>query len=172
MAYETLTGLAITIPTNGQKNWGTVLRNSCWVKIADHRHLGSGDGHQLVTGSYTDYSVTTIKLSKNIGRNQASTLTPAGTTQTVNFNDGSKQILDLSSATGDVTLTLSNPVTGGDYRIKVVQGATPRDLIWPASVKWAGGVKPVVNEYASSIHVIWLDYDGSIYIGDWEVNFS
>lgn len=172
MPYETLTGLAITIPTNGTKNWGTVLRNSCWVKIAVHRHLGSGDGNQLITGSYSDYSVTTVKLNKNIGQTQASTLTPVGTTQTINWDLGSKQILDLSSATGAVTLTLSNPITGGDYRIKIVQGVTARALVWPAAVLWAGNVDPVIDEYASSVHVVWLDYDGTNYIGNWEANLA
>ena len=173
MAFETLAlGLTLTLPTNGTRNWGTTLKNTTWTKISQHRHTGSGDGNQLITSSYSDNSITTVKLSKNVGVTQASTVTPSGTTHTLDFDDGNVQVIDLGSATGDVTLTLSNPAQGHIYRIEVIQGATPRDLIWPASVKWPGGQKLILSSGNDEVDWVELYYDGSQYLGDWDTDYS
>ena len=174
MAYQTLTlGLTLTIPTNGTKNWGTTLYNTTWTKISLHKHTGSGDGNQMITGSYTDYSVTGVKLSKNIYFNQYATiLTPVGTTQTVDWANGNIQKLNLGSASGNVTLTLSNPAAGATYEMYITQGATPRTLVWPAGVKWPQGVAPILSTPNGSIDKVRLYYDGTNYYGDWEVLYS
>lgn len=173
MAYTTLTlGLTLTIPTNGSRNWGSTLLNTTWTKISQHNHTGSGDGAQNITASYSDYSVTTIKLSKNIGVAQASTLTPLGTTETINWNNGNVQYLDLSSATGDVTLTLSNPVAGARYLIWVTQGASFIDLNYPAAVKWAQAQKPLLSSGAGKVDKIELYYTGTEYRGDWNLDYA
>lgn len=174
MAFTTLSlGLTLTIPTSGTKNWGSTLYSTTWTKISQHNHTGSGDGNQMVTASYTDYSVTTAKLAKNSGRFQkASSLAPAGTTQTIDWNDGVIQKLDLGSASGDVTLTLSNPAQGSTYRLFVQQGATARALTWPAAVKWANGQAPILSTDASAIDVIKLYYDGTNYYGEWNLAYA
>ena len=173
MPYTTLNlGLQLTIPTSGTRNWAATLYNTTWTKISNHKHTGSGDGAQLVTASYTDNSVTSAKLAKNIALAQALTLTPSGTTQTVDFNNGNTQKVDLSSATGTVTLTLSNPQTGGLYRIFLIQGATPRSITWPATVKWPQGVAAILSTTNGSVDVCELYYDGSNYLSDWNVGIS
>lgn len=174
MAFETLTGgLTLQIPTNGTINWGTNTRNNAWVPISNHKHQGSGDGNQLVTASYTDYSVTTIKLSKNYGWTEATGLAPAGTTETVDFNNGNVQFLSLASASGDVTVTFSNPAVGSVYRIWITQGATPRNVIWPAAVKWPQGVSPILSTANGAVDLVELYYTTSaVYRGEWELNFS
>ena len=173
MPYTTLNlGLQLTIPTSGTRNWAATLYNTTWTKISNHKHTGSGDGAQLVTASYTDNSVTSAKLAKNIALAQALTLTPSGTTQTVDFNNGNRQKVDLSSATGTVTLTLSNPQTGGLYRIFLIQGATPRSITWPATVKWPQGVAAILSTTNGSVDVCELYYDGSNYLSDWNVGIS
>jgi hypothetical protein len=174
MAYQTLSlGLTLTIPTNGTKNWGTTLYNTTWTKISQHGHTGSGDGAKMVTGSYTDNSVTGAKLAKNIFLTQyATTLTPVGTTQTIDFNNGNIQKLNLGSASGNVTLTLSNPASGALYTIFVIQGATARTLIFPAGVLWPQGVAPILSTTNGAVDKIKLYYDGTNYYGDWEVLYS
>jgi len=73
-------------------------------------------------------------------------------------------VLDLLTATGDVTLTLSNAVGGGSYVIKIVQGATTaRNVIWPATVKWPGGVTPVITATLSAVGIVSLLFDGTNY---------
>ena len=173
MPFETLAGgLELVIPTNGTRNWGTVLRNSTWVKINGHSHTGSGDGNQLGKSSFVNGSVDGDILAPNLALTQASTLTPAGTTETVDWDTGNKQILDLSSATGDVALTLSNPLAGASYRIKIIQGATKRLITWPAAVLWPGGEEPTQFQDANDVGIVWLDYDGTNYLSSWEINLS
>ena len=101
----------------------------------------------------------------NVLRHQG-TVTPSGTTQTVDFNAGESITIDLNSATGDVTLTLSNAKEGASYLIKAIQGATSRDLIWPASVKWdiCGGT-PVVPTTEDYELIVSLYYDGAKFYG-------
>jgi len=57
------------------------------------------------------------------------TLTPSGTSQTIDWDEGNSVSVDLGSATGDVTLTLNNGQPGGSYIIEVIQASTARNLI-------------------------------------------
>ena len=103
---------------------------------------------------------------------QASTLTPGGTTQTVDWNTSNAQEIDLGSATGDVTLTLNNPVAGAAYFVKVVQGATARQLVWPANVKWPGGTAHTLTTTDDAIDSITLYYDGTNYLANGSADYQ
>lgn len=92
------------------------------------------------------------------------TFTPTGTTQTIDWNAGSATILNLGSATGNVTLTLSNPVAGTYFTIKVTQGATPRNLIFPAGTITVGGGGNTYTSIANQKDVITIFWDGVEYI--------
>lgn len=183
MPYTTLSlGLTLTIPTSGTRNWSSTLYSTTWTKISNHNHTGSGDGNKMVTASLTDLCVTTAKLdnnavtqaklSKNLALTQAATVTPSGTTQTLDWNNGNIQVLSLASATGNVTLTLSNPIAGGIYKVIVIQGAAPLDLVYPAGVKWPQGQAPILSTGNGEKDIITFYYDGSSYYGDWELNYS
>lgn len=174
MPFTTLNlGLELTIPVNGTVNWGTTLYNTTWTKISNHNHTGSGDGNQMVTGSYADNSITTVKLSKNYGYTQATTLIPAGTTQTIDWDNGNVQVLDLDTATGDVTITFSNETAGSKYLLFTVQGATPRDLIWPANVRWPQGQKLLLSSGNNEIDFVEAYFDGTDFIVlKWDLNLS
>lgn len=173
MGYDTLSlGLTLTIPQNGTTNWGTTVKNTTWTKISNHSHTGSGDGNKIGTTALVDNSITSVKLAKNWGFSQGSVLTPVGTAQTINWNDGMHQYLDLGSASGDVTLTLSNPIAGARYIIWVTQSATPRDIIWPVSVKWPQAQKPILSQANDAVDFIELIYTGSEYRGLWNLDFS
>ncbi len=173
MPFTTLSlGLTLTIPTNGTRNYGTTLLNTTWTKISNHAHTGSGDGAVISTSALAANSVTKAKLAKNIGFEQASTLTPSGTTQTVDWDNGVIQKLNVGSASGNVTLTLSNPIIGATYRMFVIQGATARTLVWPAAVKWVNGQAPILSTANGAIDMVWLYWDGTNYFGDWEVAYA
>lgn len=174
MAYETLTGgLQLVLPTNGTKNWGTVLRNSTWLKINNHQHTGSGDGNKLTSASFVSNSVDETAITKNFPIFQQATVTQDGSNlATINWNNGGKSVLDISTATASVALTLTNPKTGGIYRITVLQGATVRSVLWPVSVKWPAGEEPSQFMSANSKNVVYLDYDGAEYIATWELDLD
>jgi len=183
MPYTTLNlGLQLTIPTSGTRNWAATLYSTTWTKISQHKHTGSGDGAQLITASYSDLSVTTAKLAANavtsgklalnIALAQAATSTPTGTTQTVDWDTGNTQKVNLGSASGNVTLTLSNPQTGGLYRLFLIQGATARTITWPATVKWPQGVAAILSTTNGAVDIVDLYWDGSAYYADWNVGWA
>ena len=104
------------------------------------------------------------------------TLTPAGTTQNINWNDGNTQVIDLGDATGDVTVSFTNGAAGGVYRLKVIQDATtPRNITWAVSggsVLWPGGSAPTISTGALAVDLITLVFDGTDYLGKADQNFS
>ena len=100
-------------------------------------------------------------------------LTPTGTTQTIDWDDGNAQILDLESATGDVTVTLINEKAGGSYIIEIRQdSATPRDIVWPASVLFAGGIVPVISVGANAVDVMSLFFNDVSFLANIGQDFS
>lgn len=174
MAFTTLNlGLTLTIPTVGTRNWGQTLLQTTWTKISQHAHTGSGDGNQLGASAISDYAITRDKFAKNLGFFPYGTLlAPTGTSQTVDFSNGSHQKLDLENATGDVTVALSNPVAGARYTLLVIQGSTARDIVWPAAVLWPQGQKPILSETENAVDKIEFYYDGSNYYGDWDNDYQ
>ncbi|MHA2065576.1 MAG: hypothetical protein ACXABY_14470 [Candidatus Thorarchaeota archaeon] len=155
-------GIELTIPTTGTVNWASVLESTTWQKLSEHRHTGAGDGNKIPSEG----------LATNFGWTQATTLTPTGTTETLDFNLGNVQVLDLSSATGDVTVTLANPNQGSMYHIIIIQGATPRDVIWPVAAKWPQGQKPILSTASGAKDKIVQYYDGVEYLGDWNLDYK
>lgn len=174
MPFTTLNlGLELTIPTNGTTNWGTTLTNTTWTKISQHNHTGSGDGNQIPAGGITNGAITSAKLDTHIALTHAATLTPSGTTQTIDFDNGNIQTLDLGSATGTVILTLSNPQQGARYLLFVIQGSPARDLTFPASVKWPQGQQIILSTANNAVDYIDMYYDGASYqVLGWDLNLS
>ena len=114
-------------------------------------------GLTSTAGSNTLGGGTTI--NGNLGH------TPAGTTQTLDWSAGIVQKLSLASATGTVTLTLTNPVAGARYTLFVVQGASSRNVTFSPAVKWPGGTPPTISTANGAVDKIELVYDGSNYYG-------
>ena len=173
MAYETLTGgLELVLPTNGTTNWGTIVRNSTWIKINGHQHTGSGDGNQLTGASFATNSLTGLQLSKNLNLTEAPIVVVAAGVNTalVNWNNGNKASINASAADSTVTVTLSNPLAGASYRVTLLQGASPQICTWPASATWPGGEEPTQFMDANSKAIINFDYDGTNHIGSWELD--
>jgi hypothetical protein len=91
-------------------------------------------------------------------------LSPTGTTQTIDWSLGDVVSLDVSGASGNITLTLNNP-SFGDYSIKVIQGATARDIIFPAGTKQGNGVTgATAYGLPSTTQMISILYKGSYFI--------
>lgn len=130
----TLTG-NLTVPSNGLTIGATGLHgtggggvvgvnSSGWSNIA-----GSPSTVQAALAA-----VETALGSLAGGSYAVQSLAPSGTTQTIDWSNGNVVLLDLSSATGTVDLTLTNPEEGReDYVIVALQGGTPRDLTFSAN---------------------------------------
>lgn len=124
----------------------------------------------VTTGKLAANAVTTAKLAKNYGYTHASTLSPSGTSQEIDFDNGNVQVLNLASASGNVTATFANPATGSTYHIFTIQAATPRTITWP-TVLWVNGQAPILSTANNSVDHVWLYYNGAAYYGDWNVNY-
>lgn len=147
--------------------------NVTTAKIADSNVTTAKIAALAVTGAkIAAATITSDKLAVNFAQIQAATLTPVGTTQTIDWNTGMIHKLNLGSATGNVTVTLSNPIAGASYRIFVTQGATARSIVWPAAVKWPQGQTPILSTANGATDSLELYYDGTSYFAQWQVNFS
>jgi hypothetical protein len=97
----------------------------------------------------------------------------SGTSLTINWRDANQQRTVL---TGNVTLTLSNPIAGGRYMIVFTQDGTGgRTVTWPAAVKWTGGVAPTITTTAGAIDICTLAYTGAgsgIYVAACNQNYQ
>lgn len=137
---------------------------------------GGGSSTAYLDTLYCRLTGCTLSGSLVVGTGQISNtmgaaLVPTGTTQTVNWAQGTIQTLDLGSATGAVTLTFTNPASGGSYVLKVIQGATPRTLVQPATVKWADNDALVPSTTNDAIDAMFCIYDGSNYLCNFALNY-
>lgn len=112
-----------------------------------------------LTGAVTSTSTLTTRQSANT----VQFLVSSGTAQTINWNSGGNINLDLSSATGNVTLTLQNPVSGAVYCMRVQQGGTVRNLIFPANTVQPGGGGTTYTGIAG-VDFLTVYYNGSSYV--------
>lgn len=59
---STSSGIKLTIPSRGEKNWDELIENSCFVPLSAHNHEGGGKGDKLNTDALNDEAVTEAKL--------------------------------------------------------------------------------------------------------------
>ena len=120
---------------------------------------GTTESTSTTTGSIK--TAGGIGALKNVvsGGQIGSTITDdgnSGTSQTIDFNDSNVHFVDM---TGNVTFTLSNPISGFAYQLILKQDATgSRTATWPAGVKWPGGTAPTLSTAANSIDIVSLVY--------------
>lgn len=107
------------------------------------------------TGAQKINKVSTTKQS----------FTPTGTTQTIDWASGSKATITTTSATGAITLTLNNPTDTESYWVEVVQGLTPRNIIFPSGSLQSGvnTGNTIVGVASATQHILVL-YDGTKYL--------
>jgi hypothetical protein len=113
----------------------------------------------------TNANATTGVLRADRGGAGSQTITaPTGTTATIDWASGNLISINLGSASGNVTLTLNNPIAGQSMWMIVTQGATARQLAFPAGTKQpAAGGTTWTSSGANQTDVISLIYDGTNY---------
>lgn len=92
---------------------------------------------------------------------------------TINWANGAVHSVTLNAA-GPLVITMNNPVNGGAYALRIIQGATPGTVTWPASVKWPGGTAPTLSAVTGQVDVVNFLYyaDTGFYYGTFANNFS
>ena len=165
----------------------TVTNTSAGGKYALHLKDGSetvaggrflkdmGDGKVNFETSFTINSLKVARFDGQVASVLGTTNTPTGTTQVINWNNGNSQILFLGSATGNVALTLQNPVAGATYFLRIAQGyanaTVPRQISFATVVKFPSGIPPVLTNARDAIDTIVLFYDGTSYFGNYSLNY-
>lgn len=95
-----------------------------------------------------------------------------------NCNEGQVGTIDLSPATGTVTLSITNvPAPVGRYfeiQMDIIQASGGHNITWPAGVKWPGGTAPTITATTGAIDVVhlWTRDGGSTWYGTFMQDFS
>jgi len=116
----------------------------------------------------SDEAVKAIKHATFVDEHAAGTKT-AGFT--IDLNDGQKQAVTVN-ASGPLAVALTDPPGPGNFVLKIVQGATPGTLSWPASVKWPGGTAPTLSASTGDVDLVSLYHDGANYYGQAALAFD
>ena len=91
-----------------------------------------------------------------------------GGTLNVSFAAGNIVNLTLNATT---TLTFANAVIG-TYIVQVTQSAGGgSSLVYPASVKWAGGTAPTLSTAVGKTDILTFYHDGTNYYGTYSLNY-
>lgn len=127
-----------------------------------------GSEYPLAFGVNTEKTrITGTGLRDSVHRHQEAEVSyaPTGTSQLINWRSGNRQTLNLASASGDVTLTFTAPDGPTFCRLRIIQGATARDINWPVTIRWDDDTgEPTWNVDTSKTRVVVLDYNGTDYL--------
>jgi len=135
------------------------------IGATDDIFYDSGDVHiGAATNPNEKLEVTGNIRINGQGYSAQTTDTPSGTTQTIDWDTGSSHVLDIGSATGDVTVDFSNNKSGASYLVKVLQGSVARDITWDSVVVWLG-TEPTLTNDANGFNILTFYFDGTNLIG-------
>jgi hypothetical protein len=162
---QTLTNKTLTSPVIGAiVNTGTLT-----LPTSTDTLVGRATTDTLTNKTLSSSAVTgTLKAGNYHIEPSENNAGNSSTAQTIDWSAGSAQ---LSTLTGNVTYTFSNPVAGGAYVLRIATGAGSFTTTWPASVKWSGGTAPTITATASKVDLINFYYDGTYYYGSFAQNF-
>lgn len=93
------------------------------------------------------------------------TKTVSANATTIAWCNSNMQRLNMSAATGTVTVTMTEAVEGGIYYLQVAQGSTPRSLIWQTGteVVWISGEDYQYTDEASGLDILIFYYHNGTY---------
>jgi hypothetical protein len=141
---------------------------------ADHVHpmasLGSIDAVDVIYGPtnpgdwYAPDPVNAEEALDRLAKLRVLTGTAFSATPTFDFTD--EKNWHQITLTGNITaITFTAPRQIGTIVIKFIQDGTGGWTVvgWPASTRWAGGVKPTFGDVPGAIRIVTAWYDGSVY---------
>ncbi len=107
------------------------------------------------------WASTGISINQHIGI--ITTDTPGSTiTFDLSVTDWHSVTLGAGSGAGNSTLALSNPTTGQQFTIRLVQDGTgSRTVTWFSGIKWPGGTVPTLSTAINKIDVFTFKCTGS-----------
>lgn len=149
--------------TSGNAAWGSIGGNiTSQTDLISALTFKLNTANPTLTGTLTAPNVVSDSIIvKQLATPILGVITPTGTTQTLNLSSTSYFDLDLSSATGNVTLTLQNPTAGATWVFCVKQGTNARTLIFPTgTVQATSPNRNVWSSFANKTNEFSVFYDG------------
>ena len=105
-----------------------VIHSDLFIGANSDVQIDQFQDHIVVRGATGIVEVPNGLTTNRVQQATEPTTTPAGTTATVALNSGNHQTLELGSATGNVTATITVPSLPCAGQLIVTQGATPRNI--------------------------------------------
>lgn len=172
-ASPSFTGLTLT-----GLNVVGIVTNSANGVLSTTTTIGTGNivrsnSPTLVSPTLGDATANSINVSTDITAKRykltmPSTITAAATT-IIDLSAGN--VFTVSMGVNVTTLSVTNAAVG-TYLIKFVQNATgSKEVTFPASWKWAGGVAPSLTNTAYKTDIVTLIYDGTTFYATIVQNF-
>lgn len=148
----------------------TTTSKSQWRSVAGAQEY---DAQMTVTGGTNGtagkadvtFESRTLKATGQLGFSQEYNHGNSGASTTVSFLNGSRQRITM---TASCAVTLSNMLTVGLYRLKVIQNGTGNftPTFSGVPITWAGGEAPAAQGPNGVMFVDWY-FDGSMAWGSW-----
>jgi hypothetical protein len=175
----TFSGVNLDVLTNATDKIITIVNNTPYVSAVTFNNstleLTNSTGGTLTADIITLTGLTingNLNISGQTNIEIPSTHLPTGTTQSIDWNDSNIQVIDLDSASGNITLTFNNAKSGAIYYLKSIQGGVSRSFIYPATVKWENGTSLTPTASDDAIDLITMLYDGTNFLASYGTNFS
>jgi hypothetical protein len=133
---------------NSSSNNFQYYNGSIWMSLADSS-TGSSGGPNLSVQNLADGSTITWDATNGIN----GVVTLAGTGR---------------------TLSITNPVAGQTYTIRIIQDGTGGRTIstWPTNSKWPNGIPPTLSSMPGRYDLVVFYYDGTNFYGTYQPNFQ
>lgn len=152
--------LTPTTTPNLQISLGDITPTSVSTPIIKH-----GGGITFSVGGKNAFLINAAETSFQSGiRENVTVPVASGAAYTVALSNGTIINVTLSENC-TYTFPAAGTAKGGQFTLLQTQGATPRTVTWPASVRWAGGSAPTITAVANKTDVLSFVCDGTYWLG-------
>ena len=156
-------GTAASIPAATAVPAGTLYYDTT------NARLQRSDGTNW-TNVFGDATVTLAGLMTANDKKALAAQTDAETTGAITLDFVSGLTVEVDT-TGNISITLSNGITGAWHAVIIHYGGT-HTVTWTTTVKWAGDTEPTWTETITKTDIVALFYDGTNWYGDASLNFN
>lgn len=133
---------------------------------------GGADTARIVCGgsAVLDFTSSSVKFGHYHIEPSEYDAGNSSTAITLDWTNGSAQRVTM---TGNCTFgAFTNGVAGGTYVLRALTGAGGFTGAFNANVKWAGGAAPTFTATASRVDLFTFYYDGSVWYGSYQQNYT